>query len=258
MMELCDPNTKLFYKPGDPHLHEPLLHYLEGGEDPGLLPHDRQERQAVKHAAKNVQLHPKLPGWLFVHKFMRPAGCFKWLVCPPLQFRWNIIRMLHECFGHCGIEQSLIQLHMHFHWAGIKADVRLYVRCCDACQRRKLVLPDPPALQQPIIYGPFKHVHVDLAGPFEVSPADRHPEQHATAARKPNGSKILHKAWVVLMVDYFTKVAEFGVVFSKGALDVSWSFWNAWVSRYGAPEHVTSDNGTEFGGNLVTCFRVWE
>jgi hypothetical protein len=160
--------------------------------------------------------------------------------------------MIHECFGHCGIEQTLIQLHEHFHWAGIKADVRLFVRCCDACQRRKLVLPDPPALQQPIIYGAFKHVHVDLAGPFEVSPVDRHPEQYATAARKPSGSSSnKHKAWVVLMVDYFTKVAEFGVVFTKGALDIAWSFWNGWVTRYGAPEFVTSDNGTEFGAEFT-------
>jgi hypothetical protein len=58
------------------------------------------------------------------------------------------------------------------------------------------------------------------------------------------------KNWVVLMVDYFTKVAEFTPIAVKEPLSVSNAFYTQWVCRYGLPEHVTSYNGTEFAGHF--------
>lgn len=78
--------------------------------------------------------------------------------------------MFHEVLGHAGIEQTLIVLHQHFYWNGIKGDIRKYVMCCDACQRSKLVHLHLSDLQAPAIYGPLWHVHIDLAGPFLTSP----------------------------------------------------------------------------------------
>ncbi len=82
-----------------------------------------------------------------------------------------------------------------------------------------------------IIYGPLKHVHVDLAGPFEVAATRQSPK---------------HKERILLMVDYFTKLAEFEPISDKSSSNVSRVFMHSWVYRYGAPEHVTSDNGTGF------------
>ena len=161
-------------------------------------------------------------------------GC----VCPALQYRWDIIRLFHEALGHAGVEQTLTVMHQHFHWAGIKSDIALYIQACDACQRSKLVHLNLPDLQLPAVYGPLWHVHVDLAGPFRTS-------QHNPAAHGQSQADDV-KAWIVVMVDYFTKVAEFVPVYSKEPLQVAQAFYTGWVCRYGTPAHVTTDNGKEF------------
>ena len=129
-------------------------------------------------------------------------------------------------------------MHQHFHWNGIKHDITLYVKCCDSCQRSKLVHLDMPDLQQPAVHGPLQHVHVDLAGPFRTPSFD---ELGVRAKRKAD-----LKAWVVLMIDYFTKVAEFAVVYSKEPAQIANVFYSNWVCRYGVPANVTTDNGLEF------------
>lgn len=59
------------------------------------------------------------------------------------------------------------------------------------------------------------------------------------------------KAWVVIMVDYFTKAAEFAVIYDKSAAAVSRAFYFSWVCRYFVPSHTTSDNGAEFDGEFA-------
>ena len=87
-------------------------------------------------------------------------------------------------------------MHQHFHWRGIKADIALYIGSCDSCQRSKLVTLDLPEMQAPAIYGPLWHVHVDLAGPFRTPQYDLNGQ--------PDASLPEIKAWVVMIVDYFT------------------------------------------------------
>jgi hypothetical protein len=81
-------------------------------------------------------------------------------------------------------------------------------------------------------------VHVDLAGPFETPVISVHGK--ISEAERPV------KAYVVLMIDYFTKAAEFHVVYSKHAVAVAEALYYGWFCRYGCCEYVTSDNGKEF------------
>lgn len=90
-----------------------------------------------------------------------------WLCCPPLEYRWDIMCLYHDALGHCGSRQLMRVLHGLLHWRGVKGDVAGVVKVCGSCQRRKLALPDLPDLQEPVRHaGPFRHVHIDLAGPF--------------------------------------------------------------------------------------------
>jgi hypothetical protein len=120
---------------------------------------------------------------------------------PPISYRWDIIAGVHDALGHAGVEQVLAYMHQFYHWRNIMADIARYVKQCDACQKRKLVLPPLPELQEPVIHGPFDHLHIDLCGPFPTPIVDVHGQ--ITWPKTPQ------KAWVVLMIDYFTKAAEF-------------------------------------------------
>ena len=148
--------------------------------------------------------------------------------------------MFHDTLGHAGMNQTFHILHEHVYWPGIKSDVEIFVRSCHACQTRKCLAVEPETLHEPAIYGPLQHVHVDLAGPFEVAATGDAPK---------------HKEWDPAYRDHFTKVAEFEPISDKYPTTISRVFLNSWVYRYGAPQYVTSDNGTEFQAefNALLC-----
>lgn len=241
--ELRWEDTVLAYSKGDPHLDLDLLAFLEGG-DSSALPQDKHRRKAILDAAAGIRLHPGLPGWLLVYKKIRGRER-RWLVNPPVEYRWDVIRMVHESLGHAGISQTLAALHLYYHWRNVKEDIARYIKSCDACQRQNLALPSPPDLQEPEIYGPLQHLHVDLAGPFPAPTSPSAPlsapppDRMASRKDKP-------KVYIVLMVDYFTKVAELEAVPNKDATTVARTVYNCWITRYGTPRYLTSDNGTEF------------
>ena len=116
--------------------------------------------------------HPTLEGWLLVFKKIRRQHP-RWLVCPPLNYRWDVIAMIHDVLGHSGVTQTLIVAHQHFHWVGIKTDIYTYVSTCEACQRVKARLPQHPTLQRPVENGPLNHVHIDLFGPYSKNLSKR-------------------------------------------------------------------------------------
>lgn len=169
-----------------------------------------------------------MAAWLLVRRKDRAqpdssTSVYRWLVCPPVEYHWDVIRMVHEALRHAGMTQTSAALRQHFHWTGMTADAHMYVKCCVPCQKRNLVLPPEPAAQEPAIYGPLRHVHIDLAGPFRT-----------TVFRPPVDTSMqpveLH---VLLMVDYFTKVAEFAVLHDKTTASTTAAFWQHWICRHG-------------------------
>jgi hypothetical protein len=108
--------------------------------------------------------HPTIDGWLMMYYTVRRSHA-SWLIYPPLEYREGILGMFHDMLGHAGISQTLIFLHQHVHWPGIKADLSYYIKCCPACQKVKLILPELEHPTIPVLYGPLRHVHIDLAGP---------------------------------------------------------------------------------------------
>ena len=191
--ELCDPHTPLSCRPGDPFLNSSLLVYLEGGMADDLLPADRSQARAISHMACSVRLHPAWSGWLMTRRRLKKHNAV-WLTCPPVQYRWDLLRVYHDALGHCGVNQLMKCIQNFFQWRGIKEDAEKFLRACDACQRKRLALPELPDLQQPVMpVGPFKHVHIDLAGPFETPLIDIHGK--ITEIKKPEKPVKAHVVW---------------------------------------------------------------
>lgn len=236
--ELFDGDTVLQYHQGDPYADNLLLAYIRSGHDESLLASLAQGRLApLRHKGARFRKHPRVADWLLVNK-ARATQPERWLTCPPVEYRWDLIRCMHDSLGHAGVKQTTAWLKQSFFWPGLGSDVAMFVRCCDACQRHNLVLPQAPPLQEPEVLGPFEHVHVDLCGPFDAPDIDE--KGRICMPEKPQ------KAHVVIMVDYFTKAAEFAVVFDKTPAAVAKAFYYSWICRYFVPAEVTSDNGTEF------------
>ena len=81
----------------------------------------------------------------------------------------------------------------------------------------------------------YAHMIPNVAGPFMCSTA----------------GTLAIKYHILVVLDYFTKVAEFVPITSKEAVVVAQHFYNQWVCRYGVPSLLTSDNGTEFAAEFA-------
>lgn len=120
---------------------------------------------------------------------------------------------------------------------GEKGDMMSYIARCHSCQHSELTILDLPELPALAKFGPLWHVHVDLAGPCRSSQYDLDGQ---SSANLPEA-----KAWVVIIVDYLTKVAEFVPVHFGKPMQIVQAFYVFWVCRYAAPKEVTTDSGTE-------------
>lgn len=245
--ELKMQNTPLSYHHLDPYEDETLLEYVRSDWDSNLVANlTYEKRRELLRRAQRLKPHPGLDGWLLVLKESQKTTP-RWLVCPPVEYRWDIIALVHDASGHAGINKTHHLLHMHYSWVGMKKDVAWFVTTCDACQRVKATHAPPLPLLPPEMHGPMQHVHIDLCGHFYRLVEGVGKREKA------------QKLWIVCMVDYFTKVVEVVPITNKSALTLAQTFYYSWICRYGVPSRVTSDNGTEFSTHfthLLSRLRV--
>lgn len=204
---------------------------------------DARRRRRIRRLAERLRVHPTLPEWYMMRETLR-GGETVWLGVPPPRYRWGLVGAYHDRTGHAGINQTLLAMRQNVTWPGIKEDVQAYVSQCHPCQVQRLEQEHVHEPIRPDMSAPFEHVHIDLAGPFACRDV-----RGAEPRRKGSVSteKIGHK-YVCIIVDYFTKAAEFVSIPDKSSASVARAFHDRWLMRYGAPEWVTSDNGLEFGG----------
>ena len=61
--------------------------------------------------------------------------------------------------------------------------------------------------------------------------------------------------YILVMVDFFTKWAEVAALPNQEARTVAQAIYNSWVTRFGSPDAIHSDQGTNFESRL--CYELW-
>lgn len=101
-------------------------------------------------------------------------------------------------------------------------DVALFIGQCCACQIQRLELQQVEDLQLPRMTKPFQHIHIDLAGPFALkSVKSSHPRGKVGRMEATMSTEIVGQGYICLIVDYFTKGAEFVFSAEKAAMTVA-------------------------------------
>ncbi|UYV77613.1 transposition [Cordylochernes scorpioides] len=75
----------------------------------------------------------------------------------------------------------------------------------------------------------FEHVHLDLIGPL------------------PHSENCTH---ILTAIDRYSKWPEAFPISDKTAISVAKAFFRGWISRYGVPATITTDQGREFESHL--------
>jgi len=153
----------------------------------------------------------------------------RWLVVVPRALREELLREMHagNTSGHQGIKKTLCRLRQRFYWVGMRRDVVEWCRTCHICVSKKGPAQRTRAPLQLYQAGaPMERVAVDIAGPFP---------------RTPRGNR-----FICVIMDYFTKWPEAYALPDHEAGTVAEVLVTQFVTRFGVPGELHSDQGREF------------
>ena len=153
----------------------------------------------------------------------------EWKLVPPDEERAGILRAAHDPpqAGHLGTQKTYMRVATDYFWPGYYRDVAAYVRGCEICQTCKVDQRAPPGLMgQRITEQPWTAVAADIMGPFPRSRAGYQ--------------------YILVIQDMFTKMIECTPLRSATGIKIRNAFLELVVNRWGAPQVLLMDNGTEF------------
>uniref|UniRef100_A0A3B3CC70 Gypsy retrotransposon integrase-like protein 1 n=1 Tax=Oryzias melastigma TaxID=30732 RepID=A0A3B3CC70_ORYME len=151
----------------------------------------------------------------------------------PVSLRHQLIILAHE--GHQGNVRTKQRLRDLYWWPGMDDQVTQHVKGCQLCQScDKTALPAAaPLVPVPFPSLPWEKVAIDVVGPFETAVWDCR--------------------YAITMVDYHSKWPEVGFAASVTSETVI-SFLSSVFSRFGNPQTVVSDNGSQFTSAEFAAF----
>jgi transposase InsO family protein len=149
----------------------------------------------------------------------------------PPKWQQAVFHSVHD-LAHPGVRATKRLVTSRYVWARCAADVARWCRSCLGCARGK---PgggggETPVQQIGIPPQRFSHIHVDIVGPFP-----------------PSAEGYTH---MLSMVDRSTRWPEIMPLKHTDTRSCADAFIMGWVSRFGAPEVITTDRGPQFTSEL--------
>ena len=150
------------------------------------------------------------------------------LIVPPA-FQETILKKVHN-MGHFGRKRTYALLRKKYYWPGMSVDTGRIVRECESCQVNKLTRPQKREYEKFPITSRFKTVHTDIVGPIRTTASG--------------------KRYIMTIMDRFSRWMEAVPLRSMEAETIAKAFYETWVCRYGLPDYLISDQGTNFESRL--------
>ena len=133
--------------------------------------------------------------------------------------------------GHLGLRKTFSKIHRSFYWYNMKESVRVFIASCAICGARKHPTSNPRApLGEYNAGAPMDRIAVDIMGPFPKS---------------TNGN-----VNVLVVGDTFTKWIEAYAIPDQTSKTVAHKFVTEFVSRFGTPLELHTDQGRNFESSL--------
>ena len=218
-----DPDTKLLYEKKQ-----------AGAEKPSW-----KEIGALSEAAK-VYFHD----WRRIS--LREDGCLyrRWetsdgrisfgqLILPPT-YRELIYHHMHESVtaSHMGRRRTLNKIQKRFYWHRMGGDVQLWLQACLTCQKRsKGSRPARAPMTIAVPGEPNEKVAMDIIDHLNMS---------------EDGN-----VCILVIIDHFTKYARAVALPNQKKATVAGAFWTVWLSYFGPPRQLHTDQGRNFESGLM-------
>ena len=151
----------------------------------------------------------------------------------PKELQDTILRATHDAVtsAHLGVKKTVHKTKRKFYWYRLKESVRNWIRKCAKCGARKLPHKTPRAtLQDYRVGAPMDRLVTDILGPLPIS------EQ---------GNR-----YILLVGDQFSKWMEAYAIHDQTAETVAHKIVYEFISRFGTPLDLHSDQGRNYESNL--------
>jgi len=143
----------------------------------------------------------------------------------PKDFTDMIIDCVHQ-IGHPGRLRTTKLLQQHYFWPTLSRDVVRVIKHCVPCQMNKVTKKSKRTPLSFYATQRFQIVHIDIVGPLKTS-------------RYKN-------KYILTMLDRYSRWFECTPLRTITAENVAEKFVSIWISRFGVPEIIISDQGTQF------------
>ncbi|GFW09580.1 retrovirus-related Pol polyprotein from transposon 412 [Trichonephila clavipes] len=212
----------------DPDI-KPLIEFMESSSNkPSWQDISAYSPTTKQYWALWNSLH--LRNGVLYRKFESEDGkTFRWQLVLPRSRIPEVLKELHDSptGGHFGVMKTLHRVRERFFWGKVRADVEQWCKSCDACSARKgPKIRSRGKLHRYNVGAPFERIAFDILGPLP---------------RTASGNKYL-----LVVIDYFTKWPEVYPIPDQEAPTVAEAVVQHWISRYGVPLQLHSDQGRNF------------
>ncbi|GFY07046.1 retrovirus-related Pol polyprotein from transposon 412 [Trichonephila clavipes] len=212
----------------DPDI-KPLIEFMESSSNkPSWQDISAYSPTTKQYWALWNSLH--LRNGVLYRKFESEDGkTFRWQLVLPRSRIPEVLKELHgsPTGGHFGVMKTLHRVRERFFWGKVRADVEQWCKSCDSCSTRKgPKIRSRGKLHRYNVGAPFERIAFDILGPLP---------------RTASGNKYL-----LVVMDYFTKWPEVYPIPDQEAPTVAEAVVQHWISRYGVPLQLHSDQGRNF------------
>ena len=151
----------------------------------------------------------------------------------PEHFRKKALQGCHADAGHQGQNRTLSLLQERFWWPNMTNDCREAVKSCQRCAAADGHQDKAPLCPIQATH-PMELVHIDVVG------IEKQPD-----AIKSGTAKVL------VVTDHFTRFTQAFLIENEQAATIAGTLWAGFLSYFGAPARLISDQGRNFEGKII-------